>query len=246
MTICAFMRIILCKYIKYTLKYTHYAYMVQLIREKTRDLIMSKSNGIKFGERLKYLRKNTKNMNQTELGNVMGVKQSTISRWEAGIDEPEHDNVIALADFFECTTDYLLGTEEMARSQGVTHVVGYVGAGEVNMQYDDYAHGDGMEEVETPPGLNDGVIAVKVSGDSMYPAYEDGDIIFYVRDGVDIDESTCIGKQCIVKTTDGHIYIKRLSRGSAAGLYHLESHNAPPMHDKSIEWATRVLYVKKS
>lgn len=200
----------------------------------------------KFGSRLKHLRKSVTTINQTELGNLMGVKQSTISRWEAGIDEPEHNHIRALADLFKCSTDYLLGTESTLAPFKTTPVVGYVGAGGVNIPFDDYAHGDGMDEVETPPGLNDKAVAVKVSGDSMYPAYEDGDIIFYVRNGVDIDENQCIGKQCIIKVTDGPIYIKRLSRGSAPGLYHLESHNAPPMHDITIEWAARVLYVKKS
>jgi len=207
---------------------------------------MIKTINLEFGERLKHMRKNVKNINQTELGHIMNVKQSTISRWEAGIDEPEHDNVRALADYFQCTTDYLLGTEVILNVSRTTHVVGYVGAGEINLQYDDYAHGDGMEEVEVPPGLNERTVAVKVSGDSMYPAYEDGDIIFYVRNDIDVDEGECIGKQCIIKTSDGHIYIKRLSRGSTHGLYHLESHNAPPMHDRAIEWATKVLYVKKS
>jgi phage repressor protein C with HTH and peptisase S24 domain len=200
----------------------------------------------KFGQRLKYLRKANKNINQTQLGELMGVKQSTISRWEGGIDEPEHDHVRALADLFKCTTDYLLGTDTLNASPRVIPVVGYVGAGGINIPFDDYAHGDGMDEVEAPPGLNDAAIAVRVSGDSMYPAYENGDIIFYVRNGVDIDESECIGKQCIIKVTEGPIYIKRLSRGSAPGLYHLESHNAPPMHDVTIDWATKVLYVKKS
>ena len=89
-------------------------------------------------------------------------------------------------------------------------------------------------------------MAVKVSGDSMYPTYEEGDIIFYVRNGIDIDENESLGKQCIIKTTYGPIYIKRLSRGSSPRLYHLESHNAPLMHDRAIDWAARVLYVKKS
>tara|TARA_R110002096_G_scaffold416576_2_gene619307 strand:- start:133867 stop:134490 length:624 start_codon:yes stop_codon:yes gene_type:complete len=207
---------------------------------------MQKLANYKFGERLKYMRKNLKNINQTELGNIMGVQQSTISRWEAGIDEPEHDHVRALADYFKCTIDYLLGSDTLQQVPRITPVVGYVGAGGINIPFDDYAHGDGMEEVETPPGLKETAVAVKVSGDSMYPAYEDGDIIFYIRDGADIDENECLGKQCIIKVTEGPIYIKRLSRGSSHGLYHLESHNAPPMHDKSIDWAARVLYVKKA
>lgn len=200
----------------------------------------------KFGERLKHMRKNIKNINQTELGSLMNVKQSTISRWEAGIDEPEHDHIRALADLFRCTTDYLLGSDTLHVNPRITPVVGYVGAGGVNIPFDDYAHGDGMEEVETPPGLNETTVAVKVTGDSMYPAYEDGDIIFYIRNGIDVDENECIGRQCIIKVSEGPIYIKRLSRGSSPGLFHLESHNAPPMHDKTIEWAARVLYVKKA
>lgn len=200
----------------------------------------------KFGERLKHMRKTVRNVNQTALGQLMGVKQSTISRWEGGVDEPEHDHIRALADYFKCTTDYLLGTDSLNDTLRVTSVVGYVGAGGINIPFDDYAHGDGMEEVETPPGLTEKSVAVKVSGDSMYPAYEDGDIIFYIRNGMDVNEEEVIGKQCIIKVTEGPIYIKRLSRGSAPGLYHLESHNAPPMHDKTIEWATKVLYVKKA
>lgn len=207
---------------------------------------MDRSAKQKFGLRLKNMRKSSKNINQTELGRLMGVKQSTISRWEAGIDEPEHEHIRALAETFKCTTDYLLGSDLEQHKPHLTPVVGYVGAGGINIPFDDYAHGDGMEEVETPPGLTNGAVAVKVSGDSMYPAYEDGDIIFYIHSGIDIDEEACIGKQCIIKVSDGRIYIKRLSRGSGAGLYHLESHNAPPMHDKTILWATKVLYVKKS
>ena len=224
-----------------------YAHIYVIISAKCIYVVrMDSSAKQKFGERLKHMRKSIKNINQTELGHLMGVKQSTISRWESGIDEPEHDHIRALSELFKCTTDYLLGTDVFHENSSVTPVVGYVGAGGINTPFDDYAHGDGMEEVETPPGLNESTVAVKVSGDSMYPAYEDGDIIFYIRDGTDINEDECIGKQCIIKVSDGAIYIKRLSRGSAPGLYHLESHNAPPMHDKTIEWATKVLYVKKA
>ncbi len=200
----------------------------------------------KFGKRLKHMRKSAKNINQTDLGRLMGVKQSTISRWESGVDEPEHEHIRTLSELFKCSTDYLLGTDSRQDGPRVTPVVGYVGAGGINIPFDNYAHGDGMDEVETPPDLNETSVAVKVAGDSMYPAYEDGDIIFYIRNGIDVDEEQCIGRQCIIKVSDGPIYIKRLSKGSAPGLYHLESHNAPPMHDRTIEWATKVLYVKKS
>ncbi|MBT5187692.1 MAG: helix-turn-helix transcriptional regulator, partial [Kordiimonadaceae bacterium] len=94
---------------------------------------MDSSAKQKFGERLKQMRKSVKNINQTEIGKLMGVKQSTISRWEAGIDEPEHDHIRSLSEYFKCTTDYLLGTDVLHDNPRVTSVVGYVGAGGLNI-----------------------------------------------------------------------------------------------------------------
>lgn len=61
--------------------------------------------------RLRQLRKE-KNITQRELAAQIRCSQKAIDLWEKGETEPKADVVIALANFFECTADYLLGRED--------------------------------------------------------------------------------------------------------------------------------------
>lgn len=60
------------------------------------------------GERLRLLRKE-RNLTQTELGNKINVTKVSISGYESGNRTPDTDTLQRLADFFEVSTDYLLG-----------------------------------------------------------------------------------------------------------------------------------------
>ncbi len=65
-----------------------------------------------IGKRLKELRKSTDfDLSQNELGKNLGVCNQTVSFWESGQREPDLDAVVALAMFFNVTSDYLLGLE---------------------------------------------------------------------------------------------------------------------------------------
>lgn len=66
----------------------------------------------KLAERLKYLR-NEKGLSQKELANLLNVSQPAIAKWEAGTREPSLNDLIALADVFNETTDFLLGRKEI-------------------------------------------------------------------------------------------------------------------------------------
>lgn len=61
-----------------------------------------------FKDRLKELRQ-SKNMTLEELANEIGTTKSTISRYENGMRQPKQDILEAIADFFNVSTDYLLG-----------------------------------------------------------------------------------------------------------------------------------------
>ncbi|WP_247930726.1 helix-turn-helix domain-containing protein [Streptococcus mitis] len=63
-----------------------------------------------FSERLKELRLK-KGLTQTELGEKVGVKQSTFTNWEKGKREPSFENLIKLADLLEVSLDWLFGRE---------------------------------------------------------------------------------------------------------------------------------------
>lgn len=66
---------------------------------------------IKFAERLKELRIE-KNLSLMALGKAIGVSDMAISRWETKKRTPNIESLVALAQFFNVTTDYLLGLED--------------------------------------------------------------------------------------------------------------------------------------
>lgn len=61
--------------------------------------------------RLKELRLD-KGLKQSELANILMTTQATIGKYERGDLEPNLDFLKRLADFFEVSTDYLLGRED--------------------------------------------------------------------------------------------------------------------------------------
>ncbi len=58
-------------------------------------------------DNLKKLREKKK-MTQTRLSVEIEVSQEIISHYEVGESKPNIDNLIKIADFFHCSTDYLL------------------------------------------------------------------------------------------------------------------------------------------
>ncbi len=65
---------------------------------------------IRFGERLRDLRQE-KNIGQVELATKIGVSKGIISLWEQGKREPTLSSLVAIADYFNVTIDYLIGRE---------------------------------------------------------------------------------------------------------------------------------------
>ena len=61
-----------------------------------------------FSVRLKELRLK-KGLTQTELGEKVGVKQSTFTNWENGKREPSFENLVKLADLLDVSLDSLFG-----------------------------------------------------------------------------------------------------------------------------------------
>lgn len=61
-----------------------------------------------FPEKLKTLRKE-KGLSQAELAKAINLGRSCISMLEIGKNEPTIGNLYLIADFFECTIDYLVG-----------------------------------------------------------------------------------------------------------------------------------------
>lgn len=60
-----------------------------------------------LGEKITHLRKK-RGLSQEELAITLGVSRQAVSKWETGEAKPDTDKVVALAEYFEVTTDWLL------------------------------------------------------------------------------------------------------------------------------------------
>ncbi|HHV99990.1 MAG TPA: helix-turn-helix transcriptional regulator [Clostridiaceae bacterium] len=61
-----------------------------------------------IGQRLKLLREE-KGLKQLDMAEMLGVSRTTYTQYETGKSEPDLATVTKLADYFEVSTDFLLG-----------------------------------------------------------------------------------------------------------------------------------------
>lgn len=121
-------------------------------------------------------------------------------------------------------------------------VIGYIaGGGSIDTSSEQINHADPIFEVRVPFPVPEDALAFQIKGPSMWPRYDDGDVIICSRfsehpDGV-------IGFPAGVETADGSRYLKRVLNGSRPGLYHLESYNAPLMTDVQVVSFSSVIAV---
>lgn len=78
-----------------------------------------------LSERLKYLRREKK-LSQAALAEAIGVGQSSIASYERDERKPSYEVLCLLADYFDVSTDYLLGRTDVPHmySHGVVDVHG--------------------------------------------------------------------------------------------------------------------------
>lgn len=70
-----------------------------------------------FAKRIKYLRQ-TKELNQVQLSEKLGVAKQSISNWENDNIMPSVEMLEKIADFFGVSTDYLLGRDKKTTTDG--------------------------------------------------------------------------------------------------------------------------------
>ena len=83
-----------------------------------------------FMDRLKLLRKEAQ-LSQQMMADALGVSRQAYSNYEAGNREPSYETALQLANYFNVTTDYLLGNEEATPKEDDIKVALFGGAGDV-------------------------------------------------------------------------------------------------------------------
>jgi phage repressor protein C with HTH and peptisase S24 domain len=103
--------------------------------------------------------------------------------------------------------------------------------------------GEGWDQIAFPEVADQHAYALKVSGQSMLPAYRDGDVIL-------VSPSAAIrrGDRVVVKTRDGEVMAKELKRRTPSAI-ELRSLNAEhedrTLAAEDVLWMARVLWVSQ-
>ena len=135
-----------------------------------------------FAETLKKLRR-TKKISQVALAEHLGITQQAVGKWETGRSQPDPQTLRSLADYFDVTTDYLLGRA------GRAPVLGYAAAGEHPIPVVGTVRaGFGALALEEDCGVEyarvkdpENYFYLIVRGNSMEPRIQDGDLALVHR-----------------------------------------------------------------
>lgn len=168
-----------------------------------------------FAENLKYLRE-SKKISKNKLGELVGVNQSTIGRWEDKEIKPSIDNVEEVAKALNVPLPDMLIKDlrfdngeiiELPTDNVKIPVLGKIPAGiPFEALEDQYA----IDYEEIPRSwLNGGkqFFALKLDGDSMEPEYKDNDVVIFQK------TTNCeSGQDCCIKINGFDATFKRVKK----------------------------------
>ena len=170
------------------------------------------------------------------LAAYLGVFPSAISNIKKGKRNIRLDEVAKIAEFFDAIPPAITSTFPI-------DIIGKIGAGgHIETRW---------ETAETPlfriftdiEFKKAPVVGYQVSGESMSPAFEEGDIVIVNKAGDDLP--SIINKDAVVFIAEEGRFLKKLLPGSKIGLFNLYSYNAPLMLDKPVMWASKIRHVVK-
>ena len=175
---------------------------------------------------------------QAEVGEKIGVTQSTYSYWESGKSKIDNKTLAQLATLYGASIDYLVGrtggylreTPPPSLDAIRVPVLGCIQAGVPIEAIEDI---EGWEEL--PAHMASGgreYFALRIRGDSMNSKYEDGDVVIFRR------QETCdSGDDCAVMVNGDDATFKRVRRGPGGIILAPLNPTYEPLHftNKQIE-----------
>ena len=130
-----------------------------------------------------------------------------------------------------------------ARSLQSVPLLSLAQAGGGHFDESGFPTGKGWDDVALPQASDEHVYALEISGDSMRPAYRDGDILV-VSPGTPIRR----GDRVVLKTSAGEVLVKELKRRTTKTL-ELQSLN-PAQADRTLDaddvaWIARIVWASQ-
>jgi phage repressor protein C with HTH and peptisase S24 domain len=192
-----------------------------------------------ISERLRQARQDAGFADAVEAAASLGIKYPTYVAHENGSRGFGRTKAELYARKFKVSLEWLLtGKGQMPQKYQLVPVVGHVGAGHLVFP----AEGNQFGMVEAPPVERGTLAALIVRGDSMFPLCSDGDVVFY-EDNIS-NPNDLVGKKVVCRILNGPTLVKVLRKGNQPGAWTLESINAPPIENVTIDWVRRVRFIE--
>lgn len=172
-----------------------------------------------IGNRIRHLRERA-NLTQEEVGQRIGVTKATVNRYETGNIDIKRTIAVKLADILNTTPAYIMGwTDEIVPKtpsniipiNSDTKFVNIPIIGRVAAGTTCYADMDilGYEYVSADSiTLGEDYVYLEVVGDSMYPKFEEGDLVL-----VKCQSSVDSGSYAVVIIDDEDGVVKKVVYG---------------------------------
>jgi repressor LexA len=154
------------------------------------------------------------------LAKVMGVRAGAVSEILSGIRLIKASEIAPITEYLELN---------------FVPIMGRVGAGAVIEPDNEQVPPEGIGEIELPFPIAEETVAFEVSGDSMLPKYENGDLIVVYREQRH-PLSSFFGEEAAVRLKTGERYLKTIERGKAANQVNLTSFNAKAINGVKLDW----------
>lgn len=165
---------------------------------------------INLGKNIKHLRKK-RNIDQQELADYLNVPRSTLACWENNIRTPKLEQIVKIAQFFNVNLDIIYNDFNNITPVDIDDdiikipVYGTIKAGIPIESQEDI-----IDYVDIPKSWVKGdkkFYGLKISGDSMFPKYDEDDIVIFEQNH---DTSLYNGKDCAIMINGTESTFKKL------------------------------------
>lgn len=185
-----------------------------LLQKRVKYIIINIERGenleINLGKNIKHLRKK-RNIDQQELADYLNVPRSTLACWENNIRTPKLEQIVKIAQFFNVNLDIIYNDFNNITPVDIDDdiikipVYGTIKAGIPIESQEDI-----IDYVDIPKSWVKGdkkFYGLKISGDSMFPKYDEDDIVIFEQNH---DTSLYNGKDCAIMINGTESTFKKL------------------------------------